>query len=149
MRVTGAVLIVLGTVFTGIVLGWPGSAPEVALVLPALLAMAIGALVWSARSGFDITADAVVLRFRPLPPITIPRERIADVRLVDADVGTYGGVGLRVGRGWRAAMLTPGLGIAVTDVRGRTWFVRTAHPERAFRALTHRSGRAGGTGRED
>lgn len=135
MRATGAVLLLLGTVSAAIVLGWPGPAPEVALVLPALLAMVAGSLVWSAQTGVDVTRDAVVLRFRPLPSVTIRRDRIADVRLVDADVRTYGGVGLRVGRGWRAALLTPGLGIAVTDVRGRTWFVRTAHPEDAVRAL--------------
>lgn len=135
MRATGVGLVLLGTVSAGIVLGWPGAAPEVALVLPALLAMVAGSLVWSAQTGVDVTRDAVVLRFRPLPSVTIRRDRIADVRLVDADVRTYGGVGLRVGRGWRAALLTPGLGIAVTDVRGRTWFVRTAHPEDAVRAL--------------
>lgn len=135
MRATGAVLLLVGTLSAGIVLGWPGSAPEVALVLPALLAMVVGPLVWSARTGVDVTPDAIVLRFRPLPSVTVRRDRIADVRLVDADVRTYGGIGLRVGRGWRAALLTPGPGIAVTDVRGRTWFVRTAHPEDALRAL--------------
>jgi hypothetical protein len=135
MRVTGVVLLVAGVVLAGVVVGWPGSAPEVALVLPALLAVVVGQLLIVAQSGFDVTGDSIVLRFRPLPPVRIRRRQIAEVRLVEANVQTYGGVGLRIGRRSRALLLTPGLGIEITDARGRTWFVRTARPELAFRAL--------------
>jgi hypothetical protein len=135
MRTTGAGLSLAGAVFVGVVLAWPGSAPEVALVIPALLAVLVGVLVAIAQTGLDVTADAVVLRFRPLPPVTLRRDRIADVRLVEAAADTFGGLGLRAGRGWRAALLTPGVGIAVTDHFGRSWFVRTGRPDDAMRAL--------------
>lgn len=146
MRVTGASLFVAGVVFAGIVVAWPGSAPEIALVVPALLAVVLGPLLMLARSGFDVTEEAIVLRFRPLPPVRIRRRRIADVRLVEADVRTYGGLGLRIGRRSRAILLTPGLGLEIADTRGRTWFVRTASPEDAFRAFAAEERRTGGAG---
>lgn len=135
MRAIGAVLLLGGLGLTAAVLGWPGDAPETALIVPALVAVAAGFLLLVARSGFTVTESHVVLHFRPLPARRIARRRITDVRLVDADASTYGGVGLRLGRGVRALILTPGLGIEFTDERGRVTFVRTRRPEAAFRAL--------------
>lgn len=135
MRAVGAVLLVGGLGLTAAVLGWPGDAPEASLLVPALVGIAAGFLLLVARSGYDVTDTHVVLHFRPLPARRIPRDRIVDVRLVEADASTYGGIGLRIGRGVRALILTPGLGIEFTDDRGRVTFVRTRQPERAFRAL--------------
>jgi hypothetical protein len=135
MRAIGAVLLLGGLGLTAAVLGWPGEAPEAALIVPALVAVAIGVLLLVARSGFTVTDTDVVLHFRPLPARRIARRRIADVRLVEADASTYGGIGLRLRRGVRALLLTPGLGIEFTDDRGRVTFVRTRRPEEAFRAL--------------
>lgn len=135
MRVTGAVLLVAGAALTSAVLGWPGSAPETALVVPGVAGVVVGLLLLLARGGMTIDADAVVLHFRPLPPRRIARTRIVDVRLVDADAATYGGIGLRLARRRRALLMTPGLGIEFTDDRDRITFVRTRRPEDAFRAL--------------
>lgn len=145
MRATGAVLFVAGAALTAAVLGWPGEAPESALVLPGVLGVVVGLLLLLARSGCTVTADHVVLHFRPLPPRRIPRRRIADVRLVEADAATYGGVGLRFRRGVRALILTPGPGIEFTDDRGRRTFVRSRRPEGVLRALAGPQGRSGGT----
>ncbi|GAA3341908.1 hypothetical protein GCM10017714_27910 [Curtobacterium pusillum] len=135
MRAVGAVLLLGGLGLTAAVLGWPGEAPEAALLVPALVGVVVGFLLVVARSGFTVTDTHVVLHFRPLPARRIARRRIADVRLVEADASTYGGIGLRLGRGVRALILTPGLGIEFTDDRGRVTFVRTRRPEAAFRAL--------------
>ncbi|MBT2501988.1 hypothetical protein [Curtobacterium sp. ISL-83] len=135
MRATGGVLLAVGTALSGAVLGWPGDAPETALLVPGLVAVVVGVLLLVARAGFDVTDDAVVLHFRPLPPRRIARRRIVDAHLVEADATTYGGLGLRRRHGVRALILTPGLGIEFTDDRGRSTFVRTHRPEDAFRAL--------------
>lgn len=135
MRAVGAVLLLGGLGLTAAVLGWPGDAPETALIVPALVAVGVGFLLLVARSGFSVSRTHVVLHFRPLPARRIALRRITDVRLVEADASTYGGVGLRLGRGVRALILTPGLGIEFTDERGRVTFVRTRQPEAAFRAL--------------
>ena len=135
MRVTGAVLLLGGGALTAAVLGWPGDAPEVALLLPGVLALVAGALLLLARTGIAVTETDVVLRFRPLPARRIARQRIADVAIAEADARTYGGVGLRLGRGVRALVLTPGRGVRITDDRGRVTFVRTEHPERVVHAL--------------
>ncbi|MGN8049323.1 hypothetical protein ACTJKO_06495 [Curtobacterium sp. 22159] len=135
MRVVGAVLLVGGLGLTAAVLGWPGNGPEAALLVPGLVGVAVGVLLLVARTGFTVTDTHVVLHFRPLPPRRIARRCIAAVRLVEADASTYGGIGLRVGHGVRALILTPGLGIEFTDDRGRVTFVRTRQPEEAFRAL--------------
>lgn len=145
MRVVGTTLLLGGAGLSAAVLGWPGDAPEVALLVPALLAVALGSLLLLARAGFTVTERHVTLHFRPLPPRRIPRRRITDVRLVEADAATYGGVGLRIRRGERALILTPGLGIELTDDRGRVTFVRTRRPEDAFRALAGLPGGPGGT----
>ncbi|QYI96419.1 hypothetical protein K0028_12010 [Curtobacterium flaccumfaciens pv. flaccumfaciens] len=147
MRVVGTALLLGGAGLSAAVLGWPGDAPEVALLVPALLAVALGSLLLLARAGFTVTERHVTLHFRPLPPRRIPRRRITDVRLVEADAGTYGGVGLRIRRGERALILTPGLGIELTDDRGRVTFVRTRRPEDAFRALAGLPGGPGGADR--
>lgn len=147
MRAVGAVLLLGGLGLTAAVTAWPGDAPEAALIVPALVAVVAGVLLLLARAGFAVTDTHVTLHFRPLPPRRIARRRITDVRLVEADARTYGGVGLRIGRGVRALILTPGLGIELTDDRGRVTFVRTRRPEDAFRALAGRQGRSGGTGR--
>ncbi|UXN26353.1 hypothetical protein N8D74_05580 [Curtobacterium flaccumfaciens] len=144
MRVVGTTLLLGGAGLSAAVLGWPGDAPEVALLVPALLAVALGSLLLLARAGFTVTERHVTLHFRPLPPRRIPRRRITDVRLVEADAATYGGVGLRIRRGERALILTPGLGIELTDDRGRVTFVRTRRPEDAFRALAGLPGGPGG-----
>lgn len=135
MRAIGAVLLVGGLALTAAVLGWPGDAPETALVVPGVLGVVAGFLLLVARSGVSVTDEHVVLHFRPLPARRIPRRRIAGVRLVDADASTYGGVGLRIRRGVRALVLTPGTGVEITDDRGRVTFVRTPSPERVLRAL--------------
>ncbi|ROP72412.1 hypothetical protein [Curtobacterium sp. PhB115] len=145
MRVLGGVLLAGGLALAAAVLGWPGDAPETALIVPALVAVVAGVLLLSARAGFAVSETHVTLHFRPLPPRRIARRRIADVRLVEADASTYGGVGLRLGRGVRALILTPGLGIEFTDDRGRVTFVRTRRPEDAFRALAGQQRRPGGT----
>lgn len=145
MRVTGAALLVAGVGLSAAVLGWPGDAPEVALLVPGLVGTVVGILLLVARAGFTITADAVVLHFRPLPPRRIARRRIARARLVEADARTYGGIGLRRHHGVRALLLTPGLGIELTDDRGAVTFVRTRRPEDAFRVLAGHDGRPGGT----
>ncbi|WP_182064375.1 hypothetical protein [Curtobacterium sp. ME12] len=144
MRVVGTTLLLGGAGLSAAVLGWPGDAPEIALLVPALLAVALGSLLLLARAGFTVTERHVTLHFRPLPPRRIPRRRITDVRLVEADAATYGGVGLRIRRGERALILTPGLGIELTDDRGRVTFVRTRRPEDAFRALAGLPGGPGG-----
>ncbi|QQD76035.1 hypothetical protein I8920_14740 [Curtobacterium sp. YC1] len=144
MRAVGALLLVGGLGLTAAVLGWPGDAPEIALLVPGLLAVVAGLLLVLARSGVSITDRHVVLHFRPLPPRRIARRRIAGVRLVEADAATYGGVGLRIRHGVRALILTPGLGLELTDDRGRVTFVRTRRPEDAFRALAGAHGRPGG-----
>ncbi|WIB60023.1 hypothetical protein DEJ13_16535 [Curtobacterium sp. MCLR17_007] len=144
MRVTGAALLVAGGGLTAAVLAWPGDAPEIALVVPGLVGMVVGLLLLVARSGFTITEHDVVLHFRPLPPRRVARRRITAARLVEADAATYGGIGLRRHRGVRALLLTPGLGIELTDDRGTVTFVRTRRPEDAFRALAgHRAPAAG------
>lgn len=148
MRVVGTALLLGGAGLSAAVLGWPGDAPEVALLVPALLAVALGSLLLLARAGFTVTERHVTLHFRPLPPRRIPRRRITDVRLVEADAATYGGVGLRIRRGERALILTPGLGIELTDDRGRVTFVRTRRPEDAFRALAGLPGGADRVERE-
>lgn len=147
MRVVGAVLLVGGLGLAAAVAAWPGDAPEIALIVPALVALVAGLLLLVARAGFTVTDTHVVLHFRPLPPRRIARRRIVDARLVEADARTYGGVGLRIGRGVRALILTPGLGIELADDRGRVTFVRTRRPEDAFRALAGLQGEPGGAGR--
>lgn len=146
MRATGAALLVAGVGLSAAVLGWPGDAPEVALLVPGLVGTVVGMLLLVARAGFTITEDAVVLHFRPLPPRRIARRRIAHARLVEADAGTYGGIGLRRHHGVRALLLSPGLGIELTDDRGAVTFVRTRRPEDAFRVLAGQAGQAGRTG---
>ncbi|MBF4614342.1 hypothetical protein [Curtobacterium sp. VKM Ac-1376] len=146
MRTLGALVLAGGLGLTAAVLGWPGDAPEIALIVPGLLAVVVGSLLVLARAGFTVTERHVTLHFRPLPPRRIPRRRITDVRLVEADAATYGGVGLRIRRGVRALILTPGLGIELTDDRGRVTFVRTRRPEDAFRALAGLQGGPGGAG---
>ena len=146
MAVTGTVLVLAGVVLTLLVFAWPGDAPEIALAVPAFLGVAVGLLLVTARSGVEVTAEYVVLHFRPLPRRRIRRDRIVGARIVEADAGTYGGLGLRIARRRRAMLLTPGLGIELTDHRGRVTFVRTEHPERVLRALADRSG---GTARFD
>lgn len=135
MRAVGAVLLLGGGALTAAVLGWPGDAPEAALLVPGLVGVVAGVLLLVARSGFTVTRSHVVLHFRPLPDRRIPRSRLAAVRLVDADAATYGGLGLRVGRGSRALILSPGTGLELTDDRGRVTFVRTRRPEAALRTL--------------
>ena len=144
MRAIGAALLGAGTALSAAVLAWPGDAPEVALLVPGVLGMAVGVLLLLARAGFTVTERHVTLHFRPLPPRRMPRSRIVQARLVEADATTFGGIGLRIGRGVRALLLTPGLGIELTDDRGRTTFVRTRRPEDAFRALAGRTGQPGG-----
>ena len=85
MRVVGTALFVAGAGLSAAVLGWPGDAPEVALLVPGLLAVALGLLLVLARAGFTVTERHVTLHFRPLPPRRIARRRITDVRLVEAD----------------------------------------------------------------
>lgn len=138
MRVLGAALAVGGAGLTAAVLGWPGEAPEAALIVPGIVGLVVGLLLLTARSGMTISDTHVTLHFRPLPPRRIARHRIVDARLVEADGSTYGGIGLRLGRGVRALLLTPGLGIEFRDDRGRITFVRTRRPEDAFRALAGR-----------
>jgi len=135
MRVLGGLLLLAGGSLTAAVLAWPGDAPEAALLVPGLVGVVVGFLLLVARAGFTVTPDHVVLHFRPLPVRRIDRARIVDVRLVEADAATYGGVGLRLRRGSRALILTPGLGVEFTDDRGRATFVRTRRPEAVFRAL--------------
>jgi hypothetical protein len=135
MRMVGGVVLVAGLALTAAVLAWPGDAPEAALLVPALVAVAAGVLLLVARAGLTVTADTVVLHFRPLPPRRIARRRITAVRVAQADARTYGGVGLRIGRRRRALVLTPGPGVEITDAAGRTTFVRSDRPEAAVRAL--------------
>ncbi len=135
MRAVGAVLLLGGGALTAAVLGWPGDAPEVALLLPGVVALVAGALLLLARTGIAVTDTDVVLHFRPLPARRIVRRRIADVAVVEADARTFGGVGLRLGRGVRALLLTPGRGVRITDDRGRVTFVRAEHPEELLQAL--------------
>lgn len=135
MRAVGAALLVGGLGLTAAVLGWPGEAPEAALIVPALVAVGAGFLLLVARSGFTVTDRDVVLHFRPLPARRVARRRIVAARLVEADATTYGGVGLRLRRGVRALILTPGTGVEFTDDRGRVTFVRTRRPEAAARAF--------------
>ncbi|WP_144760686.1 hypothetical protein [Curtobacterium sp. 9128] len=148
MRTVGAALLAAGTALTAAVLGWPGEAPEAALVVPGVVGIVVGLLLLLARAGFTVTDTHVTLHFRPLPPRRIARRRIVDARLVEADARTYGGIGLRLGRGVRALLLTPGLGIELTDERGRVTFVRTRRPEDAFRALAGLTGGTAGVERE-
>lgn len=135
MRVVGVVVLVAGAALTTAVLAWPGDAPETALLVPGLTGVVVGVLLLVARAGFTVTEDAVVLHFRPLPPRRIARRRIAAVRVTEADAGTYGGVGLRIGRRRRALVLTPGPGLEITDDAGRTTFVRSDRPGDAVRVL--------------
>lgn len=135
MRAVGGVLLVGGLALVAAVLGWPGEAPEAALVVPGLVGVAVGFLLLLARTGFTVTDTHVVLHFRPLPARRIARRRIVDVRLAEADASTYGGIGLRLGRGVRALILTPGRGIEITDDRGRVTFVRVRRAEKALGAL--------------
>lgn len=135
MRVVGVVVLVAGAALTTAVLAWPGDAPETALLVPGLTGVVVGVLLLVARAGFTVTEDAVVLHFRPLPPRRIARRRIAAVRVTEADAGTYGGVGLRIGRRRRALVLTPGPGLEITDDAGRTTFVRSDRPVDAVRVL--------------
>jgi hypothetical protein len=135
MRVVGGVSLAAGLALTAAVLGWPGDAPESALVIPGLVAVVVGVLALAARAGLTVTEDAVVLHFRPLPPRRIARRAITAVRVTEADARTYGGIGLRVGRRRRALVLTPGPGVEITDVSGRTTFVRSDRPDEAVRAL--------------
>jgi hypothetical protein len=145
MRAIGAALLGAGIALSAAVLAWPGDAPEVALLVPGVLAVTVGLLLLLARAGFTVTERHVTLHFRPLPPRRIQRSRIVQARLVEADATTFGGIGLRIGRGVRALLLTPGLGIELTDDRGRTTFVRTRRPEDAFRALAGLTGQPGGS----
>ncbi|WIA96647.1 MULTISPECIES: hypothetical protein [unclassified Curtobacterium] len=140
MRVVGAVLLLGGGALTAAVLDWPGEAPEVALLVPGVVALVAGALLLLARTGIAVTDTEVVLRFRPLPPRHIARRSIAAVAVVEADATTFGGVGLRLGRGVRALLLTPGRGVRITDDRGRVTFVRTDDAQRVRRALEARPG---------
>ncbi|MFS0728586.1 hypothetical protein ABC270_00750 [Curtobacterium sp. 1P10AnD] len=135
MRATGAVLLLAGLALSSAVLAWPGDAPEAALLVPGVVAVVTGFLLVLARTGVTVTDRQVVLRFRPLPARRIDRSRIVDVRLVEADASTFGGIGLRRAHGVRALLLTPGLGVEITDDRGRVTFVRTARPEATYRAL--------------
>lgn len=135
MRSVGAACLIGGIALVATVLGWPGDAPETSLVVPGLVAVVVGVLLLVARAGYTVTDTHVVLHFRPLPARRVRRDRITDVRIVEADASTYGGIGLRVGHGVRALILTPGVGIEFTDDRGRTTFVRTERPEAAVRAL--------------
>jgi hypothetical protein len=146
MAVTGTVLVLAGVVLTLLVFAWPGDAPEIALAVPAFLGVAVGLLLVTARTGVSVTAEHVVLHFRPLPRRRIRRDRLVAARIVEADARSYGGVGLRVARRRRAILLTPGVGIELTDHRGRVTFVRTEHPDRVLQALADRSG---GTARFD
>lgn len=135
MRLLGATLLLAGGVLTAAVLGWPGDAPEVALLVPGVVALVAGALLLLARTRIAVTETDVVLGFRPLPARRIARRRIAEVTVVEADARTYGGIGLRLHRGVRALILTPGRGVRITDDRGRVTFVRAEHPERLVLAL--------------
>jgi len=135
MRVLGAVLLLGGGALTAAVLGWPGDAPEVALLVPGVVALVAGALLLLARTRIAVTDTDVVLRFRPLPARRIARRHITDVAVVEADAATYGGVGLRLGHGVRALILTPGRGVRITDDRGRVTFVRAEDPEQVVLAL--------------
>jgi len=135
MRAVGGVVLAAGLALTAAVLGWPGDAPESALLIPGLVAVVVGVLALVARAGLTVTEDAVVLHFRPLPPRRIVRRSITAVRVTEADAHTYGGIGLRIGRRRRALVLTPGPGVEITDVSGRTTFVRSDRPEDAVRAL--------------
>jgi hypothetical protein len=150
MRAVGGVVLAAGLALTAAVLGWPGDAPESALVIPGLVAVVAGVLAIVARAGLTVTEDAVVLHFRPLPPRRIARRAITAVRVVEADARTYGGIGLRIGRRRRALVLTPGPGVEITDDAGRTTFVRSDRPEEAVQALVADAsggvvgGRAGG-----
>ncbi|PYY34375.1 hypothetical protein [Curtobacterium sp. MCBD17_030] len=135
MRVVGGVVLAAGLALTAAVLGWPGDAPESALVIPGLVAVVVGVLALVARAGLTVTDDAVVLHFRPLPRRRIARRSITAVRVTEADARTYGGLGLRIGRRRRALVLTPGPGVEITDASGRTTFVRSDRPQDAVRAL--------------
>jgi hypothetical protein len=136
MRIVGAVLALGGLVLGTAVFAWPGGGPEIALAVPAVVAVVVGALLMLARSGLIVDDAAITLHFRPLPARRIAREDVFDVRLVDADARTYGGLGLRIGRRRRALLLSPGLGIEIEETAGRVTFVRTRRPEAAFRALS-------------
>lgn len=142
MRVVGAVLALGGLVLGTAVFAWPGGGPEIALAVPAVVGLVVGALLMLARTGLTVGDDAITLHFRPLPDRRIARADVFDVRLVDADARTYGGLGLRFGRRRRALLLSPGLGIEIEDAAGRVTFVRTRRPEAAFRALAGQSGAA-------
>ncbi len=67
MRALGAVLLLGGGALTAAVLGWPGDAPEVALLVPGVVALVGGALLLLARTRIAVTDTDVVLRFRPSP----------------------------------------------------------------------------------
>ena len=84
MRALGAVLLLGGGALTAAVLGWPGDAPEVALLVPGVVALVGGALLLLARTRIAVTDTDVVLRFRPLPARRIDRRRIAEVAVVEA-----------------------------------------------------------------
>jgi len=135
MRLLGATLLLAGGVLTAAVLGWPGDAPEVALLVPGVVALVVGALLLLARTRIAVTETDVVLGFRPLPARRIARRRIAEVTVVEADARTYGGIGLRRHRGVRALLLTPGRGVRITDDGGHVTFVRAEHPEQLLLAL--------------
>ena len=68
MRAVGAALLGAGTALSAAVLAWPGDAPEVALLVPGLVAVTVGLLLLLARAGFTVTERHVTLHFRPLPP---------------------------------------------------------------------------------
>lgn len=138
MRAVGGVVLTAGLALSAAVLAWPGDAPEVGLVVPGTVAVVVGLLLVVARAGLTVTETDVVLHFRPLPPRRLARRAIARARVVEADAGTYGGVGLRLARRRRALILTPGTGVELTDDRGRVTFVRTRCATAAIRVITGR-----------
>lgn len=145
MRAVGGGVLTAGLALSAAVLAWPGDAPEVGLIVPGAVAVVVGVLLVVARAGLTVTETDVVLHFRPLPPRRLARRAIARVRVVEADGGTYGGVGLRLARRRRALILTPGAGVELTDDRGRVTFVRTRCATAAIRVITGRE--ASRTGR--
>lgn len=140
LRWFGLMLAVAGLALTAAIVAWPDSAPEVALIIPALAAIACGALLATARTGLTVRSDALVLRFRPFPSRRIQLPSIVSVRVVDCAEGGRVHLAPSGRREHRHLMLSTGSGVEITDDRGRTTFVRVTHPEDAVRALIHASG---------
>ncbi|WP_066517684.1 hypothetical protein [Curtobacterium ammoniigenes] len=140
MRAIGALLILAGALLTAAIVAWPRSAPEVSLLLPALAAVVCGVVLVTARTGLTVHADAVVVHIRPFPSRRIALDRIVTARVADSaglgapHLGPWGPGSHRV------LMLSDGAGLHLFDDRGRSVFVRVAHPEDAIRALIHASG---------